>query len=213
MIDWDDAIDRQLRAAHDASHVEDDCSTFHPSQLCRCKRQCTISKFGLAEHDRETLGVFEIGTQWHDWIERTIGNSVAGLVCERPVEIECDGITITGRCDVYDEVENAVYDFKTRSGWYKFDPPDSAHVSQLQLYMAAVGAEMGQVVYVSKKDLTVQTYPADHMLAFDELQVELLIEKATEIRDTLEDVGKPETRSDVPFERCDCWLCGQEEDS
>lgn len=212
MLDFPSLVERELRASHDdESHVERDTFTFHPSQISRCRRQATISKLGLAEHDLQTLGYFEIGTVFHEWLEDRLSESFGGVHFERPVYHEVDAVTFTGRCDVYDEVQRTVYDFKTRSGWYKFDPPDEAHVDQLHVYMAAVGAEFGQVVYLSKKDLSVRTWPDGERFTFDPDRFERIVGKAHDIRQSLEELDElPTTVEAVPFEPCGCWLCEQE---
>lgn len=211
MIDFRDLIHRELRASSDPeSHVERDTFTFHPSQISRCRRQATISKLGLDDHDIQTLGYFEIGTVWHSWLEDRLDGAIGGVTFEKDVTYEEDGIRFVGRCDVYDAVENTVYDFKTRSGWYKFDPPDESHVNQLTVYMAALGAELGQVVYLSKKDLSVKTYPDGECFAFDRDRMDRLVDKALDIRMTLEENGLPERVADVPFDPCGCWLCEKE---
>lgn len=218
MIDFPSLIERELRAGQDPeSHVEADVSTFHPSQISKCKRQATISKLGLEEHDLQTLGYFEIGTRWHEWLEQRIVSNQAGVEAEKPVEHTEGPITFVGTTDVYDRVESTVYDFKTRSGWYRFDPPNESHVDQIHVYMAATGATQGQVVYLSKKDLTVKTWPSDGCFTFDAGRYDGLVSKALDIRRTLEEFEEthghlPETVEEVPFEPCGCWLCDREGD-
>lgn len=214
MIEWDTLIERELRAGQDPeSHVEADIGTFHPSQISKCKRQCVISKFGLETHDRETLGYFEIGTRWHEWIETNIGPGISGAEFEQPVTYETDGVAFTGHCDVHDRVESTVYDFKTRAGWYRFDPPNESHVDQITVYMAATGAEMGQVVYLSKKDLTVKTWPEGERFPFGRDRFDALVDKALTIKQTLSGMDAlPSTVEEVPFDPCGCWLCDREGD-
>jgi hypothetical protein len=222
MIGFEDLIERRIHAEQDDdSHIERDATTFHPSQLARCKRQATLSKFGLDDHDTQTLGRFWIGTTIHEWLEESFEHRLDGVEFEKKVShhVEYTGgavktvVHITGHADVYDAHENAVYDFKTRSGWYKFDPPEDRHLDQLTLYMAALGADKALVVYISKNDLEVRTYPEDGFFEFDEERYEDLIEKAKEMKDAFEEAGVPETVEEVPFEPCGCWLCESEQEA
>lgn len=214
-IDWSDHVERTLHLDHDGdSHTERDAYVFHPSQLARCKRQATISKFGLDEHDTKTLGIFKTGTLIHEWLEEEMHGRLLGVHHEHEIrqeyEIENGAVVVKGHADVWDEHSGVVYDFKTRGGWYNFDPPRESHLDQLTLYMDALDAVAGQVVYINKKDLEVRTWPEDGTFAFDPERRDELVEKASEMRDALKEVGEISSRDDVPFEPCDCWLCNKE---
>lgn len=220
MIDWQTQIERTLHAQNDeSSHTEEHAAVFHPSQLARCERQAVISKYGLEDHDTETLGVFKVGTMIHSWLEESLDGRFPGVEFEKELTNEypyrTDGIDTviktTGRADVYDAHENTVYDFKTRNGWYKFDPPNERHKKQLSLYMDALDADYGQIVYLNKSDLEVRTWPENDVYEFEKGVVTNLINKAKDIRGRVEDT-EIETIADVPFERCGCWLCENEND-
>lgn len=218
-IDWEARLERLLHVQNDPeSHTERNAVRFHPSQLAKCKRQCAISKFGLEDHDTKTLGTFRIGTLIHEWLEVTFEDRTPGVHHEYPVisrheHPDYDGVVeVVGTADVYDEHDGVVYDFKTRGGWYKFDPPTERHIDQLTLYMDAVGADAGQVVYINKKNLEVRTWPADETFAFDSARHDDLIRKAFEMRETIKAVQGIETIDDVPFAPCGCWLCDKEAD-
>lgn len=213
---WADHLERLLCADHDGdSHTETDPRVFHPSQLARCKRQATISKCGLETHDADTLGIFKTGTLIHEWLEAA--PTPPGVEHEVSVQTTFedgdDYVLVTGHADAVDGVHGVVYDFKTRGGWYNFDPPVQRHIDQLQLYMAALGYDAGQVVYVNKKDLGVRTWPDGTASGLDSGRVAALVEKARAIRDALREAGPVESREAVPFEPCGCWLCEQEGES
>jgi len=219
-IDWEAQLARTLAVANDDdSHTEPDSFTFHPSQLARGKRQAAISKLGLESHDTETLGVFQIGTLVHEWLEENFSGRFPGVSHEVPIEAEYDRpgyrglVRVTGHADVYDAHDNVVYDWKTRGGWYKFDPPSERHLDQLTLYMDALDAEAGQIVYLNKKNLEVRTWPEAGTFAFDPDRRDALVEQAFEMRQALKAADEIATKADLPFERCGCWLCGQEGDS
>lgn len=217
-IDWQGHIERTLHVQNDPdSHTEPDATTFHPSQLARCKRQATISKLGLDHHDTRTLGIFKTGSLIHEWLEAEHDGRIPGVHHEHEItsvydQLDGDDITVVGRCDVYDEYNGVVYDFKTRGGWYNFDPPVDRHLDQLTLYMDALDADYGQVVYVNKKDLEVRTWPDDDTFEFDPERRNDLIVQAVEIRDAIQDAVMIGSRDEVPFEPCGCWLCSQEDD-
>lgn len=214
MINWSDLIARRLHLDEDPeSHTELDEFTFHPSSAGRCKRTIVKSKFGLEDHDTETLGAFRVGTIIHNWIESNIDLETHGIEYEKEVTLEREpGIRFRGRCDVWDPYEDAVFDFKTRSSWYKFNPPNDAHITQLAIYMAALNADYGQIVYISKKNLEVKTYPEDGYWWFDEDRIEEAVDKCLDIAAWVQEDGFPESLEDIPFEKCGCFVCDQEAD-
>lgn len=212
MIDFQDLIGRALEEQNDEdSHVETSADVFHPSQLANCKRQCVISKYGLNDHDVGTLGTFHTGTMIHEWIEESLDGRIPAVEFEKDVSKKYDDpeVAIKGRCDAFDHVDNACYDFKSRASWWKFDPPSERHINQLTLYMDMLGADRGQVVYVCKKNLEVKTWPEDGMFEFDPDRRDKLLQKAETVRDAC--MGdKPESIDEVPFDKCSCWICNKD---
>lgn len=214
MIDFEQLIKRHLHVTNDTdSHTERNPHVFHPSQLARCKRQAAISKFGLDDHDTDTLGTFYVGTMIHEWLEGEFADRLEGVEFEKPLEKDYDaGITVTGHCDVYDSYDEAVYDFKTRSSWYNFNPPVDRHLDQLALYIDMVGADHGQIVYICKKNLEVRTWPEKDLWTPSQTRVSGLIKKAVEMKDAVDENGIPGTVANVPFDPCGCWLCDREQE-
>lgn len=217
MIDWEARFRRQLAVENDpTSHTEMDPHTFHPSQLAKCKRQLARSKFGLETPDTHLLGTFKTGTLIHEWVEDNFADTIPGVHHEYPAEWSGNPsgdtpLEITGHADVYDEHEGVVYDFKSRASWYRFDPPTERHIDQLTAYMAALDADQGQVVYVSKKNLEVRTWPEDGTFTFDSGRFSDLLGKALEVASWAETHPLPEDESDLPWDTCGCFICSQED--
>lgn len=214
-IDFEQAIQTALEGAEDPdSHVERDPGTFHASQVAYCKRRCYCSKLGL-DDQRDILGVFRTGTLIHEFLEERLARHVRRAQFERPVETEVDGVRFVGRADCFDPYAGTVYDFKTRASWYNFDPPVGRHLDQLHVYMAALGAEhgaadRGQVVYLSKSDLEVRTWPEDGVFEFDQERFDRLVAKAQEVRDAVDEHGVAQHAEEIPFEPCGCYFCREE---
>lgn len=232
MIDWKDRIERRLHTQNDqGSHTEADTNTFHPSALSRCKRQCAISKLGLEDHDTNTLWNFYLGTRQHEDIQSWFEGTLEGVEFEKELSHEepfsHDGIQsilkFTGHCDVYDGYENVIYDFKTRKSWQGFDGASDSHKDQLTTYMKMAGVEQGQLVYVIKsapwddsKDI-IKTWPEEGFFAFDEDRWQTILDRAKDINTGLYEFVEeydrlPESRDELPFEKCGCWICSSEGD-
>lgn len=213
-IDFESEVQRALEAAEDnESHVERDPAVFYPSQLVRCPRRAYCSKLGLDDQS-DVLGVFQTGTLIHEFLEDQLGERFAdeSVAFEQEIDYTDNrGITIKGRSDCIDRRNGVVYDFKTRGSWYKFDPPTQRHIDQLLLYMAGVeGVDHGQIVYLSKKNLEVRTWPEDGLCEFDRERYDELVEKAMRLRDAIEENGVAESHDDIPFEKCNCYFCSEE---
>ncbi|WP_114578488.1 PD-(D/E)XK nuclease family protein [Saliphagus sp. LR7] len=209
-IDFDQAVQTALEDANDpTSHVERDAETFHPSQICMCERRAYCSKLGLDDQS-DILGVFQTGTLIHEFLEERFTEQFPDAEVEREIEYETEDVRFVGRADCYDPATNAVYDWKTRSSWYNFDPPVDRHLDQIHVYMAALGADYGQVVYLNKGSMEVRTWPEDGLFEFDPERFEAIVEKATRIRDAIDAEGIAESAEEIPFEKCDCYFCSQE---
>lgn len=190
------------------SHTEYEPSVIHASQIGYCERQAYLAKFGLKDNT-DALGTFRIGTMIHEFIEEQLGSRLPHCKFEIPINTAIDGIEFVGRADCYDPISGAVLDVKSRHGWYKFSPPTQRHIDQLLVYMDALDAQCGQVVYVSKKDLEVRTWPEDNYFEFDQERFDHLVEKAKTIRDSAK-AGVPTKADDIPFAPCGCWVCDNE---
>lgn len=235
MIDFPDLIRRQIQHDHESdSHTERDTVTYHPSSLSRCPRQCTISKLGLDEHSINTLWNFYLGTRQHDDLREWFDGIYPGVEFEKKLAYHVDHdvpdaplrttLHFTGRCDVYDAHDNAIYDFKTRKSWSGFDGASEAHKDQLMTYMRMAGVERGQLVYVVKSapwdeyEPIVRTWPDDGWYEYDAERWNDIRSRAARIHDALREFENehdrlPLSRDEVPFERCGCWLCSSENDT
>jgi len=215
MIDFEDAIQSTLIRRNDEhSHTELDPYTFHPSQLAKCPRQCYASKLGLLDNT-DALGTFHTGTAIHEFMEEEVIPSLdVEAQREVAVEAELDGLTIVGHADLYEPSTSTVYDYKSRASWYRFNPPVDRHLDQVYLYMQALGATQGQIVYLAKSDLEVRTWPPKsagiNAFTLDPARVQDLIEKGKHIAATIIDEGYPTSEEEIPFEKCGCWLCKKE---
>lgn len=215
MIDFTKKIEEALHEQNDeTSHRELDAHTFHPSQMAMCERQMYRSKLGIAKHDTKLLGIFRVGTLIHEWIENNVANDLPLVEFEKHLEKtyhnEQFPVTITGHCDVLDRYNGIVYDFKTRSSWYKFDPPTQRHVDQLLIYMDMADVDKAQVVYICKKDMEVKTYPENDTMEFDTGRWNEIMKKAERVSLAIQENHFPKKEEEIPFGKCGCFPCNSE---
>jgi len=160
-INFKQQINQKLTQRNGHSHTELDTNTFRASSVGYCPRQILINKLGIKKFDPDTQGRFQTGDFIHDWIQKEILPKYA-TKHENQLQITLEnGIKLKGHYDCLDPREQVIYDFKSRSSWYKFTPPVERHLQQLEVYMRASNLEnpSGLMVYVSKSDLSVETFP------------------------------------------------------
>lgn len=195
-----DDIDEQ---EEDGSHTEYDPTVFHPSQVGYDEWLMLVNKLGLSDTS-DLKGTFHTGTMIHEEIQ--------GMLCrqtdidyrdaiETEVEFTEDGLTFVGHADVYDSKSDIVYDIKSRANWYNFDPPTDRHLDQLHTYMRGLDAQYGQVIYVSKKDLEVRTWPEAAPFTFDDSRWDTIKQRCRRVRDAIIDGGYPTSEDEIPFEK------------
>lgn len=209
LTNWEQVVQNALESVNDPdSHVERNPDVFHPSQLAYCIRQAYLAKLGLKDNS-EILGIFQTGSLIHEFLEEHA--DVEGAIQEHPVEYEVDGIHIKGTVDYYHPVDDVVVDWKSRGSFYRFSPPSDRHLNQLTLYQAALGKPEARIVYISKKDLEVRPWPENDTHSFDAERFDTLIEKAKRIQAEIDENGIAESEDEIPFEKCGCYICDNEE--
>jgi CRISPR-associated exonuclease Cas4 len=122
-----------------------------------------------------------------------------------------------------DHTEGVVYDYKTRkglderSGFETFEPSDR-YVDQLTVYQYLAGMEWGQLVYVAKHDWAAVKQAPDcfsdderRFFRYDGDRLQSVLERAHDVRDAILQDGFPSGPSEVPFDRCGCWVCENED--
>jgi CRISPR-associated exonuclease Cas4 len=221
-IPWETKIEQALNEMNDeTSHRELDYFTFHPSQLSMCERQMYLSKLGIKSPNPKLLGIFRIGTMIHEFMENHVANDIEFLEFEKPLSTsyvhnlpEGHNVTIevVGNCDCYDPNSDIVYDFKTRGSWYKFDPPNDKHLDQLTLYMDMLDIEEAQVIYINKTNFEVRTYPENGTFEKQQDRLNYSLRKAERVSMQIMKNGFAQSPKEIPFEKCDCFVCEQETD-
>lgn len=218
-INWDNKMARKLKENNDQddSHTEVDPDVFHASQVGMCTRQLYLSKLGLKDFTPKVLGIFQTGTNIHEWIEEEFQDEMPGEF-EKPLEYEDEetGLKFTGHCDYYDPEEEVVYDFKTRGSFYRLDPtdPQEKYLDQLTVYMKMLGVKRAKLVYISKKNKQIVHYPTEEdpqeYFSFSEKRWEKIVRKAQTVRSAVEKHGAVDEKDLVPFNTCSCYACKKE---
>lgn len=220
LINFESAIEQQMESEEEeGSHTEWNPTIFHASQIGYSEWLLLCKKLGFTDVS-DLRGTFKMGELIHEYVQDALhdasvmdnsdqpfANPLPRLPrIEEPVEVTEDGLTILGHADVYDPAADVVYDIKSRSSWYNFDPPVDRHIDQLHAYMRGLDAEYGQVVYIQKKDLEVKTWPEGGPFTFDEDRWETIKARVHSVRDAILDEGIPTSEDEIPFEKPDNYF-------
>ena len=229
-IDWQKKLVNHLRKqnnnyeGHDTNPHD---NTFHASSVGYCKRQLYLNKCNLSDMDNKGLRIVNIGSLLHFKMEKIVEEMPDHIKSEKEIPpVEKHGVKLIGTADAVDMEQGVVYDFKTRGGWYKFNPPTKRHLSQLQVYMEGFDIDYGQIVYISRKDFSMNHYPDIDWLGKiptnsvgnsayilrDENKLKEITDKCNEVMDLIEEhgVAKDMTELNKIVPRCGCYICNVE---
>lgn len=157
-----------------------------------------------------------VGTLVHEFMEEEVSKVLPDHVeMEESIpDIEQGDLTFVGTADAVDHENEVIYDFKTRANWYKFNPPIDRHIDQLQVYMKAFGYDKAKVVYISKSDMEIKTWPEEEgdFIERDNSRYYQLVAKAYEVYDFIQDKGGINSVEELneAFKPCDFYFCGDE---
>ena len=184
---------------------------FHPSTLGFCERQIFLSKINAKDFDEITKGSMQSGTVLHSWIEH-FPELLDSCVIEKPITIQIQGTLafIKGNADIVTKDNSYVWDIKsTKTLSYLQSSPMSHHIPQINVYMAGLNANEGELLYIEKN--TLQT--VKHVLAFNKILFEQTCQKIIKVYEALkvwENAGG--WNNPIPFEKCKgrCFFCETE---
>lgn len=189
--------------------------TYFASHISRCPRQAYLGTLGLRDVEPEAIGRIETSNLIREYLERVIGYRHDFLEANPSLTVDEGAVQFIGRCTYADHTEGVAYHVIPRNGWYRFHPPINRHIDQLHVYMRGLGADYGQLVYVSMGDVTdVRTWPpaeeGDPFLTFDEGRYCQIVMRAKAIKEHLVSADLESGPVSVPFPKCDCHLCETE---
>lgn len=184
--------------------------TFYAHHAGFCPRQLYLSTLGLRD-DTDTKGRLRAGHLIHEDVEASVTETRPSLETAPRVAYEAGPVRFVGRPTAFDPTDRIVWHVKPRAGWYKFHPPNDRHTDQLHVYMRGLGADSGQLVYISMTDLfDVRPWPPNGPMAFDEDRFESVVSRAETVRNQIIQRGIATREAAVPFDRCGCFLCETE---
>lgn len=230
-INWQKQLENYLKQKnkeYTGHNTNPTNTTFHASSIGYCKRQLYLKKTNLSSIDKKGLRIVNIGSQLHYLMEKVVQNNTPEHIKSEisMPELEINGIKFTGTADAVDQKNGIIYDFKTRGGWYKFNPPSQRHIDQLQIYMNGFDHPRGQLVYMSRKDMSMKHFPSIEDLGTiptndlgkalyvqkNREHVKKLSQKAWEVLELIRDYGIPETEKELNdiIPKCGCYICQNE---
>jgi hypothetical protein len=204
MMNFGTVLREQIMAPSD--HGKDDVEeTYHPSSSGYCLRQMLLSKIKKKEFTYVDRGGLLIGTILHEWIQSKVEKE--GIIEQKiKLNVPDSNLHFLGSVDFLHNVDKEPYDFKTTSNLYyvkKAGKPSVEHKYQLNLYMEAVGAQKGYIVYMDKRNLQHIQFGIKRNPAI----LEEIYAKTKEIHKAY--LEYKETKI-IKYDKCGCWLCKRE---
>lgn len=217
-------------------HRELQPSVFHPSYFGKCRRQMLIAKLGLTQPGDEASGIFTTGNAVHEMARKYTEMyrvdhevPVRGSI-EDPRDINGYTYTIRGHADLIDWQDEIVYDFKSRNGYYRFDQdnPKTSYAVQLSIYRDILQEQHGgdweaRLLMINKKNALDVREVQNVTDKINSETIKKTMRRAEDVRDATEalvyreDQGEPLelnherlSSQGLPFEKCGCFICGQE---
>lgn len=190
-IPFQDLIDKEVRKDREPREQK----SWHPSALGSCLRGAYFQRLGVkadTEFDDRTLRVFHCGNLFESWLVELIKKTE--LTIEEQVRVEDEKLNVSGYADIVasNKEGKKVYEVKSkhsRSFWYMVKKGEGAmlqHQMQLWLYLHLLGIDEGNIIYLSKDDLSFAEFPVLRnderleRLVLNELE---LLNKAWEAKD------------------------------
>lgn len=186
--------------------------TFWMSQLGYCTRQLYLSHLGLTDTS-DGRGRLNASRLIQDHLEQQVADNCPHVDVAPKVRHAVDDLCFVGQPTAYDPSSETVYHIKPRNGWYKYHPPNERHLDQIQAYIQALDADRGRLIYVSMADFTdTRTWPPepDEFVDRDDQRFERVVDRAQTVVDEIVANGIAQVPSEIPFYKCDCFLCEKE---
>ena len=194
MIPIQNLINKTLKDKN-AERGSKEITSWHCSKIGSCLRGIYLQRQGKLPDkplDDRTLRVFSMGNKIEDWIVDLI--KAQNTKVETQVRIEDKKLGISGYADLVLEHEGIkeVVEVKSkhsRSFWWMNKKGEGAqrhHQYQLWLYLYVLGIEHGEIIYVSKDDLSILQYPvllSDKSLKKEVMEQLNLLNKAWKAKD------------------------------
>jgi len=170
---------------------------FFASSIGRCINQEWLMRKYPKEPQETFLGICKIGNMFHDFIQKEIYPEAES---EIRADVEVEGVKIRGRLDILDKKNEKIIELKSASQTrYIESEPKDAHRKQVNVYLHSLKMKKGEVVYISKKDLSIISHEIDYDAKLFEDTIRELKEKKYYIETDIFP-GKE-------LERSDAWQC------
>ncbi len=174
-IDFNKLIDNYFTKESRAKKI----GRYYPSEIAGCLRKTWFSYKFPKETDKEVVKIMEAGNIIHEFIVDVLrsdkNDDIELLETELPFTINEGDFTISGRIDniILTKINNKKVVIEVKSTKFLPKEANDHHISQLQLYMHAIGIHDGIILYLQKDNL--QT--ASFNINYDKIQSDEIIKR------------------------------------
>ena len=159
-IDFNKLIDNYFSREFKSKKI----GRYYPSEIGGCLRKTWFSYKFPKETDKEVIKIMEAGNIIHEFIVEVLksdkNDDIELLETELPFTIDEGDFTISGRIDniILTKINNKKVLIEVKSTKFLPREANEHHISQLQLYMHAVGIHDGIILYLQKDNLQTASF-------------------------------------------------------
>ena len=159
-IDFNKLIDNYFSREFKSKKI----GRYYPSEIAGCLRKTWFSYKFPKETDKEVIKIMEAGNIIHEFIVEVLksdkNDDIELLETELPFTIDEGDFTISGRIDniILTKINNKKVLIEVKSTKFLPKEANEHHISQLQLYMHAVGIHEGIILYLQKDNLQTASF-------------------------------------------------------
>ena len=145
---------------------------YYPSEIGMCIRRSYYSYISPKPTEPGALRIFALGNNLHAFIADVLKKSdeFSFVEDEKPIRIpykdEKTSFTIYGRIDDFVITKNTnkkiIIEAKSVGDVTKVNEPETKHIMQLMLYLSAMEADYGMLLYADKKNLDIRQFRVDY---------------------------------------------------
>lgn len=184
--------------------------SYYPSEIGMCLRRQFYSYLNPKKVDESTLRIFALGNNLHLFITEALKSSerFGYVIEEKPIKINYSDseatFSVYGRIDdfiITKDGKKILIEVKSASDVNSVSEPQEKHLMQLNLYMKYESPDLGFLVYVDKKNMSIKQFE----VKLDERLYETTMQRFKDLDKHLKDNELP--FAEYYFDDKKVWEC------
>jgi CRISPR-associated exonuclease Cas4 len=177
---------------------------YRPSELGFCiRKQFYTYTQGGEGFSPQVLTIFEIGNSVHAMIASLLGAKAKQQEVHVSLKIDNE-VVLSGRADLVLGHNSHSYCIEIKSTSHDYTVPKFEHRMQLQIYLHALGFDVGYLLYVNKTTGNVKAFKMQR----DERELAEIRSRALELHEAIKSGEPPRKEGAIdPYRARECYYC------